>query len=1130
MIVLVAQIRAGLWVRNGFGMRAQHIHYREYSLRENTFDQDIYFLQTALVILDPSLILVAILDRFHVQGWLAGVPTHPTYDDTQAFAMMEEMVYLLIVLLSDPTHVANLSSQQCLRRELIHHLLCLGPCKYSDLMRRVSEKFSDDPKLDRVLEEVANFKQPMGNADQGTYTLKKEFYREVDPYFSRFTRNQREEAENLVREHMRSETGDSEPVIVPVALDVKVGPFVGLTKTFNSDVLHQIIFFTLEHGRQRGALFSETLVDSALHLSLLALIEQPESFSRFASERVLSQIEDQKTLVHLLVKLEGDERMKSVRHKVRWCLDRLTLLVGPSVSTLRKVEDNISPANELDVKRLAAKARQAAILRQFAAAQASFLASSENIDDEDEDEDEMMGGPSGETREEERCIVCQEGLDSSRAFGSLAFVQTSCLLRHTTDYDPAQPDYCLQEVLETPSSLDRDASALRPFGNAGRRIPVNVTGDGLSKGFPQSATYGLHASACGHLMHLECFETYYHSIEQRHLAQPTRCHPETIERFEFLCPLCKSLGNVLLPRLEEPSGKPEHDDAGALGLDEWYSRASMSVEMSREDTVGAPPGAYPVHDLKLRSFTAEGGIPSDMQGLQPWETTGRRPLRRSPVPSATTHGNELMITRLMDVSSALLKELGRSSLKHHPGFLPHELISYTLSCIEIVSRGASDTSAASSVPDATMAMLQSFLEILGHLVGLETDSNGASLAGPATLAVLPYLGGVFTPLTKHDTLSEIDPLAALISIAAVNPSAFGPVASLGFYTELLRKFLSLDSFGDTHVQLGEVEDESLRGEYLALAGMRELWRRTDAQGQSTVLLPQLDDLTLGKLLYSYTLPFLRRAAILHRVVFTSTDSPFPDDSSSSEFSRLLNKLGILEPAYALASISTASDPLKDGRRAIQAHLAALLPDGTTGPALSAMDTPPEHPTIYELLGLPLQLDTLTAISLTRECERCHQVPTEPALCLLCGEIVCNQSFCCMDGEEEAHHGECNVHMWTYVLLSSFLCYPADAWAGAEALSGFTSSSRRMRFCTSTRTVARCPSRPISTHTARTVEPGMFSYSSVHADLVDSRNQFPQFLHMGRYDEIRKAWLQHGIPTLVARKLDATVDYGGWETM
>lgn len=39
-----------------------------------------------------------------------------------------------------------------------------------------------------------------------------------------------------------------------------------------------------------------------------------------------------------------------------------------------------------------------------------------------------------------------------------------------------------------------------------------------------------------------------------------------------------------------------------------------------------------------------------------------------------------------------------------------------------------------------------------------------------------------------------------------------------------------------------------------------------------------------------------------------------------------------------------------------------------------------------------------------------------------------------------------------------------------------------------------------------------------------RNQFPQFLHPGRYDEIRKTWLSHGIPTFVARKLDAVTDH------
>lgn len=40
----------------------------------------------------------------------------------------------------------------------------------------------------------------------------------------------------------------------------------------------------------------------------------------------------------------------------------------------------------------------------------------------------------------------------------------------------------------------------------------------------------------------------------------------------------------------------------------------------------------------------------------------------------------------------------------------------------------------------------------------------------------------------------------------------------------------------------------------------------------------------------------------------------------------------------------------------------------------------------------------------------------------------------------------------------------------------------------------------------------------------------QYLHSARWEDIRKTWLAHGVPTLVARKLESTVDSGGWETL
>ena len=40
-----------------------------------------------------------------------------------------------------------------------------------------------------------------------------------------------------------------------------------------------------------------------------------------------------------------------------------------------------------------------------------------------------------------------------------------------------------------------------------------------------------------------------------------------------------------------------------------------------------------------------------------------------------------------------------------------------------------------------------------------------------------------------------------------------------------------------------------------------------------------------------------------------------------------------------------------------------------------------------------------------------------------------------------------------------------------------------------------------------------------------------FLNRKRYDALLRAvWLQHGIPTMISRKLEADINNGGWETL
>ena len=56
------------------------------------------------------------------------------------------------------------------------------------------------------------------------------------------------------------------------------------------------------------------------------------------------------------------------------------------------------------------------------------------------------------------------------------------------------------------------------------------------------------------------------------------------------------------------------------------------------------------------------------------------------------------------------------------------------------------------------------------------------------------------------------------------------------------------------------------------------------------------------------------------------------------------------------------------------------------------------------------------------------------------------------------------------------------------------------------------------------------YAGVVAHDAFRRRGRRQYLHAIRWEDIRRLWLQHGIPTLIARKLESTVDNGGWETL
>lgn len=202
-------------------------------------------------------------------------------------------------------------------------------------------------------------------------------------------------------------------------------------------------------------------------------------------------------------------------------------------------------------------------MAQFQQQQQNFMNNQDIAEWEEDGSDEVASVITGATEEHKKtwkypsgnCILCQEETNDTRLFGTFALMSNSRMFRQT---DIQDPDF-FGEVLITPSSLDRAADDIRPFGVAGqnRKRVDRRKSDGskaiseqqvLGKGFPPSHTSrGPVSVGCGHIMHYSCFDLYCAATQRRQHHQIARNHPERLDLKEFVCPLCKALGNTFLP-------------------------------------------------------------------------------------------------------------------------------------------------------------------------------------------------------------------------------------------------------------------------------------------------------------------------------------------------------------------------------------------------------------------------------------------------------------------------------------------------------------------------------------------------------------------------------------------------------
>lgn len=523
--------------------------------------------------------------------------------------------------------------------------------------------------------------------------------------------------------------------------------------------------------------------------------------------------------------------------------------------------------------------------------------------------------------------------------------------------------------------------------------------------FPSSQTrFGLNSSICTHMMHVECFQVYNTSIRQRHRTQTARNHPENIPRKEFVCPLCRSLGNVILP-LSQPSKFP----LNSVPFPDWIRSAGISILKSKPDPqlelLQSRNGsgefvfwcAQDIGYTNVIRLSEQNGETTDMMkiidsvmSVTKMYSQQTRHLRERPEPDASERGAGM--------------------------YLPEELVGYTIGAIEMAQRGVAppkDGLVVDNLTDGQMKMIRSLLAILGRLSAMNfkkrPDEGREAVKQAIIKRLLPEWSRTSFTSFSYPLLLR-DPLAILVEAATVSPDILRHVMVLAYYACLARTVIGMvyilnKARNNANLPSTKKTHEALFGD-VRMFFMSVVRHSPVFEHMATVAFETFGEARIEKLLHAFTLPFLRRAAILCRSVLPAAFPTPPSSRSGSsgieqtEYRRLLDMLGV-PPLSDLPNQDTLQNALS-GWCAHYGH-SQVVSQLNCGVAL-------EYPAIYRLPKLSLALDNLFAVPNSKAlmCQQCRTVPSDAAICLICGTMCCMQSICCQDTDNDK--GECNSHM------------------------------------------------------------------------------------------------------------------------
>ncbi|KAI3402715.2 hypothetical protein KGF56_004389 [Candida oxycetoniae] len=1120
-IVLLSQIKAGFWVRNGFSVKSQLQLYRNTGIRDHGYMRDLFLIQVFYNIGHPDFVTYLILDRWCLlENWLQSQDDDDddddddndalTYDEKILPYMLEECLNFFIHLSTEVVHLKGLSEEELnkikIKRELMHNL-CFEPIGYKKLCSYIPESVVCDKIFDITLNEITIYKQPVGSNDSGVLQLKDEYLDQIDPYYFNYTANRRDDALKFVKNRKCKRWGTcAEDVVVEPMLinDDEDGVLEIYKSTANFSLSHyfnEFIIKILIYIQRNTKEQVEILLDTVLHLIHICCLEQmidAKSYGSFYSKLVKWSNKYSTSIVDLLYKFLAAGNYESVHSKIRAILIAVNKRHPDLYKVMKEQNESFDPEvmstehdkstqeNEAMRRKRIAKTKQQHLLEKFKRQQIEFLKNNlqEDVDASDvkmEDNDEEHGW----TFPEEHCILCKNATETAGPFGIIAHIGRSSTFRNV----PFDNDYwflkafsdsvnlnCCDEKHETTQIKTEKWNAYMDTVKSN-----NTFGPGFDT--VSSVENKVVSSTCGHGMHFLCYLNYVENSRARQF-QITRNTPENSNSREILCPLCKSVNNVFIPVFAKRNNR---------SLSELVSqRKSCFGNLIEKEGLFFNTRFYAECSSLLKGDVEEMLTPEtrDSSFWKSWAIQNKSKF-------------EALIKSILDALKSIT----------FPRILEPEssiILSNTIKCAEISLRGVASNEhlVIHQIPNSTMIILRTLCEFRLSVVDMKMEASGNDLHWKGDHPSSRIASNILSLSANqiNSTLIEADFFDLLVSIVPI-PSlgvCFNTILNTTFVCHVLQclyiiqKELSAHFFSKTRDY--SIEDVPILAgvpietSNLALACFQILSCSDDNHNYHH---RQASEVCIsGSVIYSMLMktvtPFLRRAAIyafVQSANLDGVDSSF-DPETEQEAEKLCSMLNLQTVSEVLLRLSTANT----WENAILSGFIDFL---RTKPAELFLAKKLEYPGVIKLIDLPERLDFFfSKYYYSDKFDNPHHLIEDPAICLFCAKVVDlqKQAIGCNEGECTTHYlRECSSDVGIFLL-------PKDR---TMLLLHKTGGS----FCSA-------------------------PFLDEQGELPDENKQ-SKALHLmkPRYNEFtRNVWLQHNVPNYIARSLESVLDPGGWETL